>query len=64
MKKLFILVIVILFGGLVSCSCECVGPNDNDPSNKICKTEYENLNGQGTWGNYESNVKASGYVCK
>ncbi len=66
MKKLFLLIgFVALTLGFTSCTCECVGPNDNDTSNKVCKTEYENLYGPGTWGSYEANAKNNaGYVCK
>lgn len=65
MKKIFYF--LLLVGATLSfqsCTCECVGPNDGDPNNKVCKVEYENLYGEGTWANYEYSAKASGYTCK
>lgn len=65
MKKLFfILGFSAIAFGLTSCACECVGANDGDPTNKICKTEYEAFYGAGTWASYESNAKSVGWVCK
>jgi hypothetical protein len=65
MKRIFFLSGFFLFTlGFSSCACDCVGPNDNNPSNKECKTAYENLHGEGTWASYEASAKNSGYVCK
>jgi hypothetical protein len=65
MKKLFIISSFALLAlGISSCTCECVGPNDQDQSNKVCKTEYENANGQGSWASYDAAAKNAGWVCK
>lgn len=63
-KALFTLSLAVMALGFSSCVCDCVGPNDQDPNNKICKTTYEDFYGPGTWGAYESSSKQSGYICK
>ncbi len=63
-KMLLILSFALVAVGFSSCACECVGPNDQDPNNKICKTQYESVYGPNTWSAYESNAKAAGYICK
>jgi hypothetical protein len=65
MKKKMMLSFSLVLGlGLISCTCECIGPDNQNPNDKECKTAYENAYGQGTWVNYEAGKKNEGYICK
>lgn len=65
MKKTLILFSsVLMFALMYSCTCECVGPNNGDANDKVCKEMYESVQGPNTWSLYESQALSVGWVCK